>query len=171
MPYYYAISNPCRIKPSVSLEGEPPSVLALGERRKVVLPVFGSEAALQAFVEVCYTGEEEHFDAFPLGRTFFEVADAIRPAVKAGEVEDVVFDPVLDLSGAWVGQELYWPAKDFCDFLQVMHPTVIEMARENTGVPADEQPSPEAVNEALLLWMSRAYDYLTGNLPPGASLE
>ncbi len=157
---------------SVSLEAEPPSVLALGERGKVVLPVFGSEAALRAFVEVRHPGKAEHFDAFPLGRTFFEVADAIRPAVEAGEVELIVFDPVVDVRGTWVGEALEWPAMNFCGFMRAARPSVMGMARREASVPDDEQPSPEAVNEALLLLMSRAYSYLTtGNRPPVTPLE
>ncbi len=83
------------------------------------------------------------------------MAEKISAAVEAGEVETVVFDPVLDADGAWVGEAFRWPAKSFCAFMA----KVVEIARRQEGIPDDRQPSPKALRKALRWYTLRILLY------------
>ncbi len=165
----YGIANHQNEEPIIRLGEGLPDLLALGQRDEV-LPVFGSEAALRAFVRAHpWLGEDgsERVEPALLGASFIEVAELISPAVEAGGIELVVFDPVLDINGAWVGESLSWPAENFCASMTV----VADIARRQEGVPADHQPSPKAVRKATAWYVMRLLLYRLDLLGPFDSLR
>ncbi len=134
-----------------------PDLLTLAHRGKI-LPVFGAEAKLRAFVSAhpsLGADDSESFEAALLGDTYFEVAEKISAVVEAGEVETVVFDPVLDADGAWIGEAFSWRAESFCAFMT----KVVEIARRQEGIPDDRQPSPKALRKALRWYTLRILLY------------
>jgi hypothetical protein len=155
----YAITNPREAHPCVFIGKERPGFLAMGERGQL-LPLFATEEALRTFIRRCHAGEEKYFGALQLGPTFFDVEEAIRPAVKAGKIETLVFDPILDRKGKRVGEAMEEDAKEFSKFTRGVHSTVIDIARRDFHVPTDEQPSSEAINDAYLWYIARLVDYL-----------
>jgi hypothetical protein len=156
---HWAITNPREAHPCIFIGKERPGFLAMGERGQL-LPLFATEEALRTFIRRCRAGEEKYFGALPLGLTYFEVEEAIRPAVKAGKIKTLVFDPILDRKGKRVGEALEWDAKDFSKFIRGVRSKVMEIARRDFDVPTDEQPSSEVINDAYIWYIARLLDYL-----------
>ncbi len=159
---FYAITNPRNVEQFVRFGEGRPDLLALGQRGEV-LPVFGPESALRAFVHAhpsLQVDGPESVESLLLGANFIEVAETISSLVEAGKVEKVLFDPVLDANGEWVGESLSWPAKDFCQVMLTMRPIVMDIARRREGVSADRLPSSEAVNKAFCWYTWRVLIYL-----------
>ncbi len=141
-----------------------PDLLILGHRGKI-LPVFGAEAKLRAFGHAHHAlkaDDSESFEAALLGDTYFDVAEKISAVVEAGEVELIVFDPVLDADGRWVSEAFEWPAEKFCDDMLTFRPVVMNIARRQEGIPEDQLPSPEAINKAYSWYMWRMLAYVYG---------
>ncbi len=141
-----------------------PDLLVLGYRGEI-LPVFGPEAKLRAFghahpaLKAVGSGS---FKPALLGDTYFDVADKISAVVEAGEVELIVFDPVLDADGRWVSEAFEWPAEKFCADMLTFRPVVMDIARRQKGIPDDQLPSPKAVNEAYCWYTWRMLAYVHG---------
>ncbi len=98
---FYGITATCGAGLACHLGEGMPKLLTLGRQGKV-LPVFGVHAKLRAFADArCAldTGGSDSFEPALLGETYFDVAEKISAAVEAGEVELVVFDPVLHAEG------------------------------------------------------------------------
>ena len=152
--YYGAVAN--EVGPYSFLGEELPGLLVLGEQGQV-LPVFSSAGTFLNFVKALYPEQEESLAACPLGPTFFEVAETIRPAAEAGEIERLVFDPVADCAGRWSDQALEWPARSFCAFLEAIRPLVIRMAGGGTTPLDEKQPHPEQVRQALRGFMKHLW--------------
>ncbi len=153
----FGIANTRSVGQTIRLGKDLPDLLALG-RRGEVLPVFGVEAKVRAFVSAhpsLGADGPKSFETALLGDTYFEVAEKISAAVEAGEVETVVFDPVLDADGAWIGEAFSWRAEIFCAFMT----KVVEIARRQEGVPDDRQPSPKALRKALRWYTLRILLY------------
>ncbi len=55
-----------------------------------------------------------------------------------------------------------WPAEKFCGFFTAVLPAVEDVARRREGIPADRQPSPEALDKALDWYMGRMLAYIHG---------
>ncbi len=154
---FYGIANTRGMGQTVRLGEGLPDLLALGHRSEV-LPVFGSDAALKGFVKSHPSTRLEpptSTETTLLGTDLFEVAETLYPAAEAGEVELIVFDPVLDADGAWVGEAFEWRAGSFCAFMT----NVVNIARRQEGVPADRRPSPKALRKALIWYMLRMLLY------------
>ncbi len=153
----YGISNTRGMGQTVRLGEGLPDLLVLGYRGEI-LPVFGVEAKLRAFghahpaLKAVGSGS---FEPALLGDTYFEVAEKISAVVEAGEVETVVFDPVLDTDGAWIGEAFSLRAESFCAFMT----TVADIARRQEGVPADRRPSPKALRKASIWYTLRMLLY------------
>jgi hypothetical protein len=153
----YGISSIRGMGQTVRLGEGLPDLLALGHRSEV-LPVFGSDAALKGFVESHPSTRLEPLTSTEttlLGTDLFEVAETLYPAAEVGGVELVVFDPVLDADGTWIGEAFSWRAESFCAFMT----TVVEIARRQEGVPDDRRPSPRALRKALIWYMLRMLLY------------
>ncbi len=154
---FYGIANPRGTGQTVRLGEGLPDLLALGQRGEI-LPVFGVEAKLRAFVRahraLKANGTGSSGTAL-LGTDLFEVAETLYPAVEAGEIDNVVFDPVLDENGAWIGEAFSWRAEAFCAFMT----KVVEIARRQEGVPADRRPSPKALRKASRWYVLRLLLY------------
>ncbi len=160
---FYGITAICGAGPACHLGEGMPKLLTLGDQK--VLPVFGVDAKLRAFVGVHRALEAAGTEAFEpvlLGETYFDVAEKISAAVEAGEVELVVFDPVLNAEGWWVSETFEWPAEKFCDFFTAVRPVVEDVARRREDIPADRQPNPEALDKALDWYMGRMVAYIHG---------
>lgn len=159
---YYGIANPRGGEPIVRLGEGLPDLLALGHRGGA-LPVFGTNDKLQAFIWAhpsLNANVYQSVDTTLLGANLFEVAELISPAVEAGRANLVVFDPVLDADGSWVSEAFKCPAEGFCAFMTV----VIDIARRKEGIPADRQPSVQALRKALIWYMWRIVLYRLGLL-------
>ncbi len=159
---FYGIANTQGVRPIMKDLGKGlPDLLALGHRGEI-LPVFGTDNKLQAFVHrhpSLRADRARSVEPTLLGASFIELAELISPVVQAGKVETLIFDPVLNADGAWVGETLNWPAERFCDFMILVRSTVTDIARRKGGIPAHRQPSSEAVNEALGWYMRRIASY------------
>jgi hypothetical protein len=161
---FYGIANTRGTEQTIRLGEGLPDLLALGHQDEV-LPVFGVEAKLRAFVHAHRTLKAdgtESLETVLLGDTYFDVAGIISSAVKAGEIETIVFDPVLDADGTWIGETLNWPAEKFCDQMLTFCPVVMDIARRQEGIPEDEIPSPEAINKAYCWYTWRMLAYVHG---------
>lgn len=161
---FYGITATCGAGPACHLGEGMPKLLTLGHQGKV-LPVFGVDARLRAFVSAhpaLKAGGPDSFEPALLGNNYFDVAERISAAVEAGEVETVVFDPVLDVDGEWVSEAFNQPAEDFCDQMLTIRPVVMDIARRKEGIPADCEPSPEAVKEAYCWYTWRMLAYVHG---------
>ncbi len=126
---FYGVANTRSVGPTIRLGAGLPELLALGHCEKV-LPVFGVEAKLRAFVgahPAPKAGGTEAFEPILLGDTYFDVAEKIHAAVEACEVETVVFDPMLDADGKWVSEAFEWPAENFCDEMLTFRPVVMDL--------------------------------------------
>jgi hypothetical protein len=157
---YYGIADDLEEDPCVFLGGEEPGLLVLNNQGEPALPIFGSFHAFADFLEALYPEEEIRFAAYPLGPTFFKVAEKVLPAVETGEIKRVVFDPVVGFMGQWSDTALDWPARIFCDFLGTVRPKVIEMVGGRTSSSGNEQPHPEEVRCALRRCMKHLWAYL-----------
>lgn len=161
---FYGITSTRGMGQIVRLGEGLPDLLALGHRGEV-LPVFGVEAKLRAFVSahpaLTAIGSKSVETAL-LGDTYFDVAEKISAVVEAGEVETMVFDPVLDADSTWIGETLSYPAKKFCDEMLTFRPIVMDIARRREGIPADYEPSPEAINKAYCWYVWRMIAYVHG---------
>jgi hypothetical protein len=161
---FYGISNTRSMGQTVRLGEGLPDLLTLGHRGEI-LPVFGVEAKLRAFGHAHHAlkaDNSESFEAALLGDTYFDVAEKISAVVEAGEVELIVFDPVLNTDGTWVREAFEWSAKKFCDKMLTFRPVVMDIARRKEGIPEDQLPSPEAVNEAYCWYTWRMLAYVHG---------
>ncbi len=159
---FYGIANPQVGETIISLRRGLPDLLALGDRGEA-LPLFGTDDKLRAFVRAHPSLQAQGCQSVEtalLGANLFEVAELISPAVEAGRAELVVFDPVLDANGMWIGQSLSWPAESFCGFMLV----VMDIARRKEGVPANRQPSLKALQKAFIWYVLRIVMYRFGLL-------
>ncbi len=161
---FYGITATCGAGPACHLGEGMPKLLTLGHQGKV-LPVFGVHAKLRAFADAhCAldTGSSAFFETALLGDTYFGVAEKISAAVEAGQIETVVFDPVLDVDGKWVSEAFEWPAENFCDEMLTFRPVVMDIARRQEGIPEEQLPSSEAINKAYCWYMWRMMAYVHG---------
>ncbi len=161
---FYGITATCGAGPACHLGEGMPKLLTLGHQGKV-LPVFGVHAKLRAFADAhCAldTGSSAFFETALLGDTYFGVAEKISAAVEAGQIETVVFDPVLDVDGKWVSEAFEWPAENFCDEMLTFRSVVMDIARRQEGISEDQLPSPEAINEAYCWYVWRMLAYVYG---------
>jgi hypothetical protein len=161
--YYFVVAKE-EVESATFFGGERSGLLVLGERGQV-LPVFYSFGGLIDFVEALYPEDSKGFAACPVGPTLFEVAEEIRLAMEAGEIERVVFDPVVDFTGEWSGQAMDWPAMSLCEFLEAVHPVVVEMAGGKLILSEDDDeneaaPHPHDVYQALRRCMKQLCAYL-----------
>jgi hypothetical protein len=159
---FYGITATCGAGPACHLGEGMPKLLALGDQK--VLPVFGVDAKLRAFVGVHRALEAAGTEAFEpvlLGETYFDVAEKISAAVEAGEVELVVFDPVLHAEG-WVSEAFEWPAENFCDEMLNFRSAVMDIARRQEDISEDQLPSPEAIDKAYCWYVWRMLAYVYG---------
>ncbi len=134
----YRIANTQGVGLNIRLGEGLPDLLGLGHREEVVLPVFSGEVRLRAFVSAHHALKAAGTEAFEpalLGETYFDVAEKISAALEAGEVESVVFDPVLDANGAWVSEAFNQPAEDFCDQMLTIRPVAVDIARRKAFRP------------------------------------
>ncbi len=162
---FYGIANTRGVGQTIRLGEGLPDLLTLGHREEVVLPVFGVDARLRAFVSAhpaLEAGGSEFFEPALLGNTYFDVAEKISAAVEAGEIETVVFDPVLDVDGAWADEAFAQPAGDFCDHILTVRPVVMDIARRQEGMSEEQLPSSEAINKAYCRYMWRMMAYVHG---------
>ncbi len=161
---FYGITNTQGVGQTIHLGEGLPDLVALGHQGKM-LAVFGVEAKLRAFVSAHPSLEADGSESFQtalLGDTYFDVAEKISAAVEAGEVETVVFDPVLDADGEWVSEAFEWPAEKFCDEMLTFRPVVMGIARRQEGIPEEQLPSSEAINKAYCWYMWRMMAYVHG---------
>ncbi|PLS87076.1 MAG: hypothetical protein CYG60_03845 [Actinobacteria bacterium] len=161
----YGIANTRGMGLTIRLGEGLPDLLGLGHREEVVLPVFGVEAKLRAFVRAhpsLEADDSESFQTALLGDTYFDLAEKISAAVEAGEIETVVFDPVLSADGEWVSEAFEWPAEKFCDQMLTFRPVVMDIARRQEDIPEEQLPSSEAINKAYDWYMGRMLAYVYG---------
>lgn len=161
---FYGIANTQGVGQTIRLGEGLADLLALGHRGEVC-PVFGVDAKLKAFVSAhpaLKAGGSDSFKPALLGDIYFDVAEKISAVVEAGEVETVVFDPVLNADGEWVSEAFEWSAENFCDFFTAVRPVVEDVARRREGIPADRQPNPEALDKTLDWYMGQMVAYIHG---------
>jgi hypothetical protein len=101
---FYGIANSQGTEPIIHIGEGLPDLLVLDHQGKI-LPVFGRDDKLQAFVRAhpfLQAYDYKSVETALLGDHYLDVAEKISPAVEAGRVELIVFDPVLNTDGAWV---------------------------------------------------------------------
>lgn len=161
---FHGIASTQSDNPIIRLGKGSPNLLALDHRGEI-LPVFGLKTKLQAFVRdhpSLKIEDPDSVEAVLLGANYIELAELIYPAVQSGQVKMLVFDPVLDTHGEWVGKAFDWPTDNFCELMIALRPILMDIARRQEGVPTDRPPSPEAVQKAFTWWVDRARAYLDG---------